>query len=115
MQESQETLTIQEASARLNVTKHTLRFWERELGGLLVPLRSKGGQRRYTKEHLRMFEYVKRLKMKGLRLTEIKREFSVSNNLEMDGVTSKRIDDVADQIAEAVRAAMQSLLENSRP
>jgi len=41
-------ISIQEISALLKVAKPTLRFWEKEFEGILVPLRTRGGQRRYT-------------------------------------------------------------------
>ena len=58
-------LTIQEVSQRLGLTPHTLRFWEKELERVIVPLRTKGGQRRYTLEHLFVIDEVKRLKNKA--------------------------------------------------
>jgi len=36
--------SIQEVSTFLNVPKPTLRFWEKELDGILVPSRTRGGQ-----------------------------------------------------------------------
>ena len=59
MQTPMKTLTIQEVSDRAGISKHTLRFWERELNGVIVPLRTKGGQRRYTLETLsRLLESI---------------------------------------------------------
>jgi hypothetical protein len=55
------------------------------------------------------------MRRKGLGLAEIRSEFSAGNHFETDRTISKRIDDVAGQIAEAVKAAMQSLIENSKP
>ncbi|MCK4728750.1 MAG: MerR family transcriptional regulator [Desulfobacterales bacterium] len=39
-------LTIQEVSKRLKVPKPTLRFWEKELVGIIVLLSSNGRQRK---------------------------------------------------------------------
>jgi len=66
-------LTIQQVSQKLDVSKPTLRFWEREFVGILVPLRTNGGQRRYTPEHVSVIEEIKMLKKAGLSLVEIKR------------------------------------------
>jgi DNA-binding transcriptional MerR regulator len=67
-------LTIQQVSQRLDVPKPTLRFWEREFVGILVPLRTNGGQRRYAQEHVSIIEEIKMLKKAGLSLIEIKRK-----------------------------------------
>ncbi|MBW1699156.1 MAG: MerR family transcriptional regulator [Deltaproteobacteria bacterium] len=58
MDSTDRLFTIQQLSRKLNVPKPTLRFWENELKGLLVPLRSKGGQRRYTFEHVELIKQI---------------------------------------------------------
>ena len=52
----------------------TLRFWEKELDGILAPLRTHEGQRRYTVENIAVIEEIKKLKKKGMSLPEIKRK-----------------------------------------
>jgi DNA-binding transcriptional MerR regulator len=64
--------TIQQISRKLNIPKPTLRFWEKELGGIIVPLRTPGGQRRYTLEHLSLIQKIQRMRKQGMRLSEIK-------------------------------------------
>jgi UDP-N-acetylglucosamine 4,6-dehydratase len=66
-------LSIQEVSDRLRVPKHTLRFWEKECQGLFEPLRTPGGQRRYTPEDISIIEEIKKLRKRGKGLAEIKR------------------------------------------
>ena len=105
------TLTIQQASQRLKVTKHTLRFWEKELDGLIVPLRTQGAQRRYTSEHLFLIEEIKRLKRKGLSLVDIKNKLNNNYNAEGSNSNSQRIDLLANQVAEIVKSAIYSFLE----
>ncbi|WP_369707420.1 MerR family transcriptional regulator [Desulfosarcina sp. BuS5] len=34
---------MQQVSTKLNILKPTLRFWEKEFNGILVPLRTNGG------------------------------------------------------------------------
>jgi len=106
-----QTLTIQEVSQRLKVTKHTLRFWEKELDGLIVPLRSQGGQRRYTPEHLFIIEEIRRLKRKGLSLVDIKNKLDNSYNAEEGNSNSQRVDLLADQVAEMVKSAIYRFFE----
>ncbi len=67
-------LTIQQVSQKLDVPKPTLRFWEKEFEGILVPLRTNGRQRRYAPEHVAVIKEIKLLKKAGLSLIEIKRK-----------------------------------------
>lgn len=48
--EDHKPLTIHQAAARLGVSTHTLRNWERS--GTLVPIRTPGGHRRYLPEQI---------------------------------------------------------------
>ena len=51
---------------------HTLRFWEKQFEGILTPLRTKGGQRRYEREHVSLVERIKELKSRGASLSGIR-------------------------------------------
>ena len=108
------TFTIQQASQRLKVTKHTLRFWEKELNGVLSPLRTQGGQRRYTSEHLYLIEEIKRLKRKGFSLVDIKIKLNNTYNAEQDNSNSNKIDFLANQVAEIVKTAIYKFLETEK-
>ncbi len=52
--------TIKEVSNFSNVKPYILRYWEKEFN-LLVPIKGKGGQRRYRKEDLEKILYIKDL------------------------------------------------------
>jgi DNA-binding transcriptional MerR regulator len=93
--------SIAEISKKLKVPKHTLRFWEREFNGTIVPLRTQGGQRRYKAEHVAAIEMIKKLRDKGLSLSQIKRELT-NGNKEGQGHTNK-IDLLATRVAEVVK------------
>ena len=105
------TLTIQEVSDRAGISKHTLRFWERELNGVITPLRTKGGQRRYTLEHVLVVEEIKRLKGKGHSLEDIRRDLNRRFNTEEEHYNHQRADVLANKIAEMVRTAIFGFLE----
>lgn len=108
-----QSFTIKQVSRRLNLSTHTLRFWEKELQGILTPLRTKGGQRRYTAEHLFLIEEIKRLKRKGLSLMDIRD--SLSNSLYgEEGNSNNKIDLLANHIAEIVRSAVHDLLQKEK-
>ncbi|MBN2034873.1 MAG: MerR family transcriptional regulator [Deltaproteobacteria bacterium] len=106
------TLTIREMSRRSGVSTHALRFWEKELSGIIVPQRTKGGQRRYTPEHLLVVNEIKILKDKGMSLTEIRQALNQRYNQNQDDYNHKQADLLADKIAEMVRSAVFNYLES---
>src|SRR5262245_16273286 len=68
------TYSIKEASELTDVPPHTLRFWERKIPGFLSPVRTEGGQRRYTAEcldRIRKLDYY--VNHKGLTLVGARR------------------------------------------
>ena len=113
MQGSSLTMTIQEVSERMNVTKHTLRFWEKELADLLVPLRTEGGQRRYTLENILVIEEIKRLKREGLSLSRIKGKVKSVGDIVLDTSDPKAIESLADHVAESVKSAIYSFFKRN--
>lgn len=62
---------ISDASKKVDVETHVLRYWEEELG-IFVP-RNGMGHRYYTEFHIQLFCQVKKLKDKGYQLKAIKR------------------------------------------
>ncbi len=96
------------------MSTHTLRYWEKVLNGIVVPLRTTGGQRRYTAEHLLLLGEIKRLKRKGLTLEQIRVELSLDSlveQLEPDPVT---VNHLADHIAETVRSTIHSFFQGKK-
>ena len=75
MEGNKRLLTIQEVSQKLNVHKHTLRFWEKEFSEFLQPARTNGGQRRYDHEHISLIDKIRGLVHKeGMSLATAKEE-----------------------------------------
>lgn len=105
-----ETYSIQEVSRMADVSKHTLRFWEKTLSGVIVPLRTKGGQRRYTKHHLKIINEIKQLKKSGLSLNDINGKMGKSDSTEETDEKSNKIDILANQIAEVVKESIYNFL-----
>jgi DNA-binding transcriptional MerR regulator len=101
METENRLLTISEASQKLKVPKHTLRFWEKEFGDFLIPQKTSGGQRRYSIGDLAVIEGVKKLRNRGMSLTDIKKELSARSNAEDSG--SNGIDLLASRVAEVVK------------
>ena len=113
MQDNTHKFTIQEVSRRFGITPHTLRFWEKEFKGTLVPLRTDGGQRRYTEDHLSVIAKIKTLKKDGLSLAEIKKRLEAA--LDSDNTLyPEKIDLLADKIADTVRTAIYNLLNQKK-
>ncbi len=92
-------LTIQQLSEILDVPKPTLRFWEKELKGIIVTSRTPGGQRRYTESHIPVFEKIKNLRNAGKSISQVKEYFNNGSSItkspesEIDMLT-KRISDL---------------------
>ena len=61
---------ISDASKKVDVESHVLRYWEDELE-LNIP-RNEMGHRYYTEAHIRLFKQIKDLKDKGYQLKAIK-------------------------------------------
>ncbi len=101
MEREEQLFTISEVSKRLNIPKHTLRFWEKEFTGLFAPQRTRGGQRRFTNEHIAIIEEIKRKREKGVSLSEIKKKILFYNKGGHPG--SNKVDLLALRVAEAVK------------
>jgi DNA-binding transcriptional MerR regulator len=105
-------LTILQVSERLNIPKHTLRFWEKELNGLLVPVRTNGGQRRYTMENLSLLEEIKKCRDNGLSLPEITEKIGQSSGGEAS--QPSKVDLLATRVAEVVRTEVYNFFKEEK-
>jgi len=106
----QQHLTIQQISKRLKIPKPTLRFWEKEFEGILVPLRTRGGQRRYTAEHISVIEEINNLKRKRMSLAEVKDELQNNKKAKSGNSIPKGMDLLAERIAEVVKEEVYRFL-----
>ena len=97
--QQEELFTIHQISLKADIPKSTLRYWEKELRGYLIPSRTDGGQRRYSLEHLSKIELIKELRSKGASLVEIKK--TLNENLHDEN--AKEVDVLANRVAEAVK------------
>ena len=104
-------MTIQEMSEKARVSTHTLRFWERVFEGVIVPLRTKGGQRRYTADHLFMIEEIKRFRSQGLSLPDIKAALKSSAIATATKDPEPQLDLLANQIDQVVRSTIYTFFE----
>ena len=109
-----ETYSIQEVSRMAGVSKHTLRFWEKTLNGVIVPLRTKGGQRRYTRQHMQIINDIKQMKKNGLSLNDIRLKMETNDSSAVKDEKSSKIDLLANQIAEVVKESIYNFLSNDK-
>ena len=72
---------ISDASRKVDVESHVLRYWEEELE-MNIP-RNEMGHRYYTDLHIRLLKQIKELKEKGYQLKAIKA--ALARSLESDG------------------------------
>ncbi len=108
MSEENLLFTISEVSRRLNIPKHTIRFWERVFEGLINPLRTKGGQRRFTPQHLILIQEIKELKEIRMSLSEIKKR--LNERLSKEVSNPNKIDQLATRVAEVVKTEIYHFL-----
>jgi DNA-binding transcriptional MerR regulator len=108
MEIHEQSFSIAEISNKLNVPKHTLRFWEKEFRGGIVPLRTRGGQRRYTAQDVAAIERIKSLRERGLSLSEIKKVFTEGNREGQDSI--QKIDVFSKRVAEVVKTEVYNFL-----
>lgn len=103
MEKSEHLLSIQQVSRKFDIPKSTIRFWEKELNGLIVPYRTSGGQRRYTADSAAMIGRIKDLREKGFCLAEIKQNLAFSENLPSRSQGFKNIDRLAERLSEVIK------------
>ena len=75
---------ISDASKKVDVESHVLRYWEEELE-MNIP-RNEMGHRYYTDFHIRLFKQIKELKEKGYQLKAIKTALAKTLDAEGESV-----------------------------
>lgn len=104
--------SIKETSELTDVAAHTLRLWERKLPDFLHPVRTTGGQRRYTGEcleRIRKLDYY--VNGKGLSLVGAQRmieegqdvEASPQQELREKILADKRVRQAVEEISDLIR------------
>jgi UDP-N-acetylglucosamine 4,6-dehydratase len=67
---------IKQVSEQLSIPVSTLRYWQEQFSAWIKPLRTVGGQRRYSEEDFAVFQEVKVMVYdKGLSITDAKKRF----------------------------------------
>jgi DNA-binding transcriptional MerR regulator len=83
--------SIKEASEKLNMSAHTLRYYEKEKVILTIP-RNKNGVRQYSDNDINWLELVNCFKETGMSLADIKRIVELSIGPNSDKNIPKRKD-----------------------
>lgn len=111
-QEENNLFSIWEVSEKLGIPKHTLRFWEKELNGFIVPQRTRGGQRRYTPANVAILGEIKRQRENGVSLAEIMKNIRQGRDGEF--YSSSKIDLLASRVAEAVKTEIYNFFRTEK-
>jgi DNA-binding transcriptional MerR regulator len=106
--------TIQQVSDQCGVSKSTLRFWERKFKAHIFPGRSKGGQRRYSAEHVARIAAIQRLKADGLSLDEIDARLS-SQRAGEAAEPAPSLEHLAERIAAMVKLEVSRYFASAAP
>ena len=70
---TQRTYSVQETAARTGLSEHTLRYYER--AGLIAPVQrdDSSKHRRYSEDHLRAIDFLKRMRATGMHICDMQR------------------------------------------
>ena len=90
---------ISDASKKVDVESHVLRYWEEELE-MNIP-RNEMGHRYYTDFHIRLFKQIKELKEKGYQLKAIKA--ALAKTLAAAGASVAPTDILEEDVVSALR------------
>ena len=112
--QSEQLLTIQQISLKLDIPKSTLRFWEKELDGFIVPIRTPGGQRRYSLINLSLIGKVKEFRDMGMGLAEIKSKLQADNKLVAKKPSLDNFERLAERVAELIKKEVYNFLYSQR-
>ncbi len=113
MEKSKQLLRIQEVSKKLKISKPTLRYWENELEDIIIPLRSQGGQRRYTNDHISIISEIKKLRDVGISLLEIKSTLENGGEKLNEIQNNDSMDRLTDKISEIIKKELYNYLNHS--
>ncbi len=98
-------LSIATVSRRTGIPITTLRFYEKELPGLFLIRKTRGGHRRYRDQDVERFTAVRQLtEMQGLKLSEVRRVMASRGDQEP-------MREEVEQLRERQREEAQSLEE----
>ena len=114
MDKNEKNLSIQQISRKFDIPKSTVRFWEKELNGLIAPCRTRGGQRRYSVDDAAMIGRIKDLRNEGLGLAEIKRNLEFVENFPSHPLKLENVDLLADRLSQVIKNEIYSFLKNEK-
>ena len=114
MDKNEKNLSIQQISRKFDIPKSTVRFWEKELNGLIAPFRTRGGQRRYTVDDAAMIGRIKDLRNNGLSLAEIKKNLECVENFPSRPMKLENVDRLADRLSEIIKNEIYLFLKNEK-
>ena len=106
----EQLFTIHQASQKCNLPKSTLRFWERRFSPFLNPIRSSGGQRRYSNKHLSIIDRIRVLKKQGFGLDEVHHALTQDQAAAVKPAAVVGLEHLADRVAGLVKQEVYRFL-----
>ena len=97
----------------LEVPKPTLRFWESALEGVIDPVRTQGGQRRYSEDHISIINKIKAMREDGKTLVKIKEKLEGGEKPKNGSKESVDIDFLANKVAEFVKTEVGNYIKTA--
>jgi DNA-binding transcriptional MerR regulator len=111
--ESKTHYSIGDVSKICAVPSYTIRFWEKEFGNFLSPIRTRGKQRRYDDEHINQLMRIKKLLWTDrYSIMGAKRMLSAKNILTFPD-TANGIPIETDQLARTIALFIQNHLTST--
>jgi DNA-binding transcriptional MerR regulator len=108
--------SIKEVSEKLNISAHTLRYYEKEKVILTIP-RNKNGVRQYRESDITWLELVNCFKETGMSLADIKQIVNLSSgedNLEKIGKRKNILIQHRERVLEQIKAMEKNLKKVDR-
>jgi DNA-binding transcriptional MerR regulator len=103
-------MTIAEVSRQTGIPTTTLRFYEKELPGLLPILKTRGGHRRYRPEDVAKIELVRRLTSReGVPLSQVRGVLTSRGDHEPLREDVRRLGELIDRQADSIAELAQRL------
>lgn len=106
---SHKKFSIKEVSRITGVPTHTIRFWEKDFGAHLKPLRTVGRQRRYSSSDIDVIERIRHFRYE--------QKYTVAGTIEkldQGPLGAAEIERIVDQMTRLVKRKVMKKIANSR-
>jgi DNA-binding transcriptional MerR regulator len=103
-------ISIKQVCHLTGLPPSTLRFWEKAFSGLLEPIRTNGGQRRYDEKTLVIINEIKKMRALRMPLFEIRENLIQKQKQSLEST----IESFANRLAAVVKTEIYQYLYNNQ-